>query len=306
MKFDKEYSAKAIADWIDAEVIGDKEQEFSGMNEIHKVEKGDIMFVDVAKYFNKALKSAATGIILNEKIEAPEGKVLFVVDRPFDAYEKLASRFHQFEYLNKNIHQTAKIHPSAKLEPGVVIGADVRIGENTIIQANCYIGSKTEIGSDVWIQPNTTIGSEAFYYKKEEGRYRKWTSLGKVVIEDDVVIGSNCSIDKGVSGITRIGQGTRMDNLVQIGHGVVIGKHCLIAAQVGIGGKTILEDHVTLYGQVGIANNLHLEKGTVLQAQSGLSKDTKEDTVYFGTPADEVRQRLKELATLKRLAKGDK
>jgi UDP-3-O-[3-hydroxymyristoyl] glucosamine N-acyltransferase len=304
MKFSEPLSAKQIGELIDAEVLGDEEQAFQGMNEIHKVESGDIMFVDVPKYFKKALSSAATGIILNEKIDVPDGKVLFVVDHPFEAYERLGARYYQFEPLNTSIHHTARIHPSAQLESGVAIAKDVRIGANTIIQANCYIGSKTEIGDNVWIQPNSTIGSEAFYYKREEGQYRKWTSLGKVVIEDDVVVGANCTIDKGVSGITRIGEGTRMDNLVHIGHGVVVGKNCLISGQAGIGGKTILEDNVILYGQAGIKNSLHIGEGAVVMVKTGVMKDLEGGKSYFGIPSDEVRDRMKQIVTLRNLAKG--
>jgi len=304
MNFDATYTAGEIADWIDAECIGPDSLPLSGLNEIHKVRPGDIMFVDVEKYFKKALNSAATGIILNQRIEAPEGKVLFLVDNPFHAYETLARRFRTFEAQKSTIHPTARIHPSVTLEPGVVIGRNVTIGERSVIQANSFIGNETQIGSEVWIQPNCTIGSEAFYFKKQNAEYKMWTSVGRVLIRDQVSIGANCTIDKGVSGDTVIGNGTKLDNQVHLGHGVVLGENCLLAAQVGIGGKTVVGDRVVMYGQVGIINSLLIEDDVVILAQSGVTKNLKAKTTYFGTPAAPSRDRLRELAALRKLGKG--
>jgi len=304
MDFDKTYTAREIAQWIDAECIGPDSLPLSGCNEIHKVRPGDIMFVDVEKYFKKALHSAATGIILNQRIDVPEGKVLFLVDNPFRAYETLVRRFRVFEAQKSSIHPSARIHPSVTLEPGVVIGRNVRIGKCSLIQANCFIGNDTQIGEDVWIQPNTTIGSEAFYFKKQGAEYEMWTSVGQVIIEDQVTIGANCTIDKGVSGDTVVGKGTKLDNQVHLGHGVVLGENCLLAAQVGIGGKTVVGDRVLMYGQVGIINSLHIGDDVVILAQSGVTKDLKAGTTYFGTPAIENRQRLRELAALRKLGRG--
>lgn len=301
MKFDKSYPASEIADWIGAEVIGDPAMELTGLNEIHKVEPGDIMFVDAKKYFDKALSSAATGIILNEKVEAPDGKVLFVVPDPFRAYETVARRFFTFEAQNSSIHPSANIHPTAQLEPGVVVGRNVEIGAHSIIQANTFIGNETRIGREVWIQPNCTIGSEAFYFQHKSSGYDMWTSVGRVIIHDRVTIGANCTIDKGVSGDTVVGEGSKLDNLVHLGHGVVLGRHCLLAGQVGIGGKTVVGDHVTMYGQVGLINNLKVGDRVTILAQSGVTKDLKEGTTYFGTPAEESRSWLKEKARIKRL-----
>jgi len=304
MDFDKTYTAKEIASWIDAECLGPESLPLSGLNEIHKVRPGDIMFVDVEKYFQKALRSPATGIILNRRIEAPEGKVLFLVDNPFRAYETLARRFRVFEAQKSSIHPTARIHPSVTLEPGVIIGRNVQIGKCSLIQANCFIGNDTKIGEDVWIQPNTTIGSEAFYFKKQGAEYEMWTSVGQVIIEDQVTIGANCAIDKGVSGDTRIGKGSKIDNHVHLGHGVIIGKNCLLAGQVGIGGETVVGDRVTMYGQVGIINSLHIGDDVVILGQSGVTRNLRAGTTYYGTPAIENRQRLRELAALRKLGRG--
>ena len=236
-------------------------------------------------------------------VEAPEGKALLLSTHPFKAYNSIVDRFRPFLPLTATIHETAEIHPRVVLEPHVVIGAHVRIGEGCHIQANTYIGSYSEIGKNVSIQPNCIIGSDAFYFKRYPTHYQKWTSCGRVVIHDDVVIGAGCTIDRGVSGDTVIGEGTKFDGQIHIGHGAVVGKHCLFAAQVGVGGKTIIGDHCVLYGQVGIAQNLILEDHIVILAKSGVSKNLEANKTYFGYPAEEVKDKYKQLAALRRLSR---
>jgi UDP-3-O-[3-hydroxymyristoyl] glucosamine N-acyltransferase len=301
MKFKSPIPIKEIAQLINAKIIGDDTQAASGINEINKVQMGDITFVDVKKYFDKSLKSAATFIILNEEIEAPEGKILLYHPQPFDAYNFLAYHFRPFEAQLTPRSATAQIHPTAIIEPNVIIGHHVTIGEYTHIQANTVIGEYVTIGNNVIIQPNCTIGSDAFYYKKESESYTKWRSIGRVLIEDNVEIGAGTTIAKGVSGDTIIGFGSKIDCQCHIGHGVVVGKHCLFAAQVGIGGKTIIGDNVVLYGQVGIAQRLKIGNNVLVGAKSGVSKDLDADTAYFGYPAQEMRQSYKELAALRQL-----
>lgn len=301
MKFTHPVSVKEIAAMIDAEIIGNQEQLATGINEIHKVTPGDIAFVDVAKYFKKTIESAATVIILNEKTECPEGKTLLLVDEPFKAYNYLVSQFMPFEALVSGVSHAASIHPDAIVEPGAVIGANVTIGAGTLIQAGAVICSHTIIGTNCIIQPGAVIGSDAFYFKKSNSIYHKWNSCGRVIIEDDVYIGANCTVNRGVSGDTIIGRGTKIDCLVHIGHGVVIGRNCLIAAQTGISGKTILEDNVVLYGQVGIAQNINIGAGAVISAKSGISKDLEGGKTYFGVPASEISEKLRELASVRQL-----
>ncbi len=303
MKFPQPIPVLKLAQHFGArQIIGDATLVATGINEIHKVEPGDIAFSDVKKYFEKTLKSAATVILLNEPTECPPGKVILVVENPFEAYDSLVREYRPFEPLTVPVSHRAEIHPTTIIEPGVVIAANVRIGAHCYIQANAYIGEHTVIGDHVIIGPNAVIGSDAFYFKKlSDGSFKKWRSGGRVVIEDNVDIGAGCTINKGVSGDTVIGAGSKLDCLIHVGHGAVIGKNCLLAAQVGIGGKTVIEDNVVLYGQVGIAQALHIGKGAVVSAKSGVSKSLEGGKVYFGIPADEAREKYKELAALRQL-----
>lgn len=303
MKFSKPIPVRELARRLKAvQIIGDDSLLATGINEIHKVEPGDIAFSDVKKYFDKTLKSAATVILLNEAAECPPGKVLLIVENPFEAYDSLVRESRPVETLTAPVSHRAEIHPTAILEPGVVIAANVRIGAYSCIQANTYIGEYTLIGDYVNIGPNSSIGSDAFYFKKlSDGSFKKWRSGGRVVIEDRVDIGAGCTINKGVSGDTVIGAGSKLDCQVHIGHGAVIGKNCLFAAQVGIGGKTVIGDNVVLYGQVGIAQALHIGDGAIISAKSGVSKSLEGGKVYFGIPADDAREKYKELAALRQL-----
>ncbi|MEY3368057.1 MAG: hypothetical protein RI973_1212 [Bacteroidota bacterium] len=301
MKFPQPIPVAEIARKTGATIRGDHQLLATGINEIHKVEPGDITFVDNPKYFKKSLQSAASIIILNEETECPPGKALLICDQPFEAYDSLVREHRPFQPLHDKISGSALIHPSAIIEPGVVIGNHVVIGSHCYIQANVYIGDYTHIGSHVTIQAGTIIGTDAFYFQKGADGFKKWRSGGRVVIEDHVDIGAGCTINRGVSGDTLIGAGSKLDCQVHLGHGVVIGKNCLIAAQTGIGGKTILEDNVVLYGQVGVAARVRIGKGAVVSAKSGVSKDLEGGKAYFGIPAEEIRTRQRELAALRML-----
>ncbi len=301
MQFAQPIPIISIAEQIGASITGDKTLLATGLNEINKVTAGDITFVDVKKYFDKSLKSAATFVILNEACECPEGKVLLLHSKPFDAYNQLALHFRPHYPLSAVVSPSAEIHPTAIIEPNVVIGHHVKIAQNAHIQANTTICEFSEIGENVIIQPNTIIGGDAFYYKKDEEGFHKWRSVGRVILEKNVEIGAGCTIAKGVSGDTIIGEGSKIDAQCHIGHGVVVGKNCLFAAQVGIGGKTIIGDNVVLYGQVGIAQRLIIGDNVVVLAKSGISKDLETGKTYFGYPAKEVRESYKELAALRQL-----
>jgi len=303
MKFPQPIPVRELALHLNArQIIGDESLSATGINEIHKVGPGDIAFSDVRKYFEKTLKSAATVILLNEPAECPPGKVILVVENPFEAYDGLIREYRPFEPLTSPVSHRANIHPTAIIEPGVIVAANVRIGAHCHIQANSYIGEYTLIGAHVSIGPNTSIGSDAFYFKKlADGSFKKWRSGGRVIIEDNVDIGAGCTINKGVSGDTVIGAGSKLDCQVHIGHGAVIGKNCLLAAQVGIGGKTVIEDNVVLYGQVGVAQAIRIGKGAVVSAKAGVSKSLEGGKLYFGIPADDAREKYKELAALRQL-----
>ena len=301
MKFSTPIPVTELAERLNAELLGDSTLKATGINEIHQVQRGDVTFVDVRKYFSKALQSAASVILLNERAKCPEGKALLLCEDPFDAYNQLVLAERPVQPLQTAISNTAEIHPTAIIEPNVVIGHHVKIGAHTFVQSNVTICEHTIIGEKVDIQPGSVIGSDAFYFKQTESGYLPWRSGGRVIIEDKVRIGAGCSINKGVSGDTVIGEGTKLDCQVHIGHDVVVGKHCLFAAQVGIGGNTKIEDEVVLYGQVGIAQNLVIGRKAVILAKSGVSKNLEGEKVYFGYPAKEARMAYRELAALRHL-----
>ena len=302
MKFDQPIPVRYLAERFQAQIIGDDRLFAYGINEIHKVEPGDIAFSDLKKYFDKTLKSAATVLLLNEVAPCPPGKVILVVAQPYAVYDALVREQRPFEPLTNLISHRAIIHPSAIIEPNVFIAPNVRIGAHCYIQGNAYIGEHTMIGDHVQIGASSVLGTDAFYYKKQtEGTFEKWRSGGRLLIEDHVDIGAACTINKGVSGDTIIGRGSKLDCQIHIGHGAVIGENCLFAAQVGIGGKTIVEDNVVLYGQVGIAQNLVIGKGAIVLAKSGVSKSLEGGKAYFGIPAEEMRGKYRELAALRQL-----
>lgn len=295
-------SVEDLANKVKAnKILGDKSLKATGINEIHKVRSGDITFVDVEKYYKPSLKSEATIILINKEVECPKGKALLVCDYPFDIYNNLIKEFRPLKPITKDISESAEIPLSAVIEPGAVIGHHVKIGENTYIQSNVSIAEYTQIGSNVVIESGTVIGTSAFYFKKGENGFQKWRSGGRVIIEDYVEIGAGCTINKGVSGDTIIGEGTKIDCQVHVGHDVVVGKHCMFAAQVGIGGNTIIEDWVTLYGQVGVIQNVRIGSKAIVLAKSGVSKDLEGGKTYFGAPAEEIRTKYRELAALRHL-----
>ncbi len=301
MKLSKQITVKEIAEIIGGQLLGNAAQSVSGINEIHKVVAGDLTFVDVEKYFKKVFQSAATTIIINEKIDAPAGKTLIYHENPFSAYNKLVKHFQPSHPLTATISKTAKIDGSAIIEPNVVIGHHVVIGANSHIRANSVIHDHTIIGKEVLVHSGTVIGTDAFYYKTRPTHFEKMVSCGRVVIEDGVEIGACCTIDRGVSGDTVIGEGSKLDNQVHIGHGVVLGKRCLIAAQVGIAGKTILGDGVKLWGQVGVSPKIHIGDGTEVYAQSGVSRSLDAGKAYFGSPAIEAKEWFSDYRASKRL-----
>ena len=301
MKFPRRYTLKEIGNIIDCEFVGDSDFPVQGMNEIHVVTPGDIVFVDHPKYYDKALESAATIVLINKKVDCPDGKALLISDDPFRDFNKLTKHFKPFEAANRSISDSAKIGEGTIIQPNVFIGNNVEIGRNCLIHATAHIGDNCIIEDNVIIHGGTVLGADAFYYKKRLEGFDKLLSGGRVVVKKNVEIGSNCSIDRGVTGDTIIGEGSKLDNLIQIGHDTVIGRNCLLASQIGIAGCVVVEDDVTIWGQVGIRSDVTIATGTVLMAQCGVSKDTTPNTTYWGTPFGEVRTKLKEYAAIKKL-----
>jgi UDP-3-O-[3-hydroxymyristoyl] glucosamine N-acyltransferase len=304
MKFEQPVSVQWLAEFTGAELIGNVDQKATGINEIHKVTAGDISFVDFEKYYDACLNSAATVIIINKKVDCPQGKTLLVTADPFSAYVKIVKHFRPFEPATKMISDSAVIGKGTHIQPGVFVGNHVTIGENCLIHPNVTIYDHTIIGNNVIIQAGCVLGADAFYFKRRKDRevqYDKLESCGRVIIEDDVEIGAGTTIDKGVSGDTIIGRGTKLDNHIHIGHGAVIGKNCLFAAQVGIGGKAIIEDEVILWGQVGVSKDLTIGKGAIVLAQTGVPSSLEGGKTYFGYPAAEAKPKMRELAWIKRI-----
>lgn len=304
MQFPSPVSLQWIAEFINATLISNTQDAATGINEIHKVEKGDLVFVDHPKYYDKCLNSAASFIIINKETNVPDGKALLVVDNPFEAYCKIVNHFRPFEPSHKMISDSAVIGEGSFIYPGAFIGNHVSIGKNTVIYPNVTILDHCIIGDNVVIQAGTVIGGDAFYYNTKKDRelwYKKMPSCGRVIIEDDVEIGAGCTIDRGVSHDSIIGKGTKLDNMIHIGHDTVTGKNCLIAAQVGIAGVVTLEDGVTLWGQVGVSKTLTIGANAVIYAQSGVGKDTEGGKVYFGSPIEDAKEKMKELVWVKRI-----
>jgi len=305
MKFPAPVSVEWMADLIGAEISGNRSLQISGINEIHKVMKGDLVFVDHPKYYDICLNSEASFIIINTKeVSVPAGKTIFIVAEPFESYLKIVKYFKPFVAAEKSISDNLVIGEGSVIMPNVFVGNQVVIGKNSVIYPNVSLLDGTIIGDNVIIQAGTVIGSDAFYYntkKNRESWFKRMQSCGNVVIEDHVEIGAGCTIDRGVTAETRIGFGTKMDNMVHIGHDTTIGKNCLIAAQVGIAGGVIIEDGVTLWGQVGVSKTLTIGANAVVLAQSGVPSSIKGGKTYWGTPTEDASLKRRELVWIKRI-----
>jgi UDP-3-O-[3-hydroxymyristoyl] glucosamine N-acyltransferase len=301
MKFPKVHSLREIANLLDCEFIGDQDFPVLGMNEIHVVEPGDIVFVDHPKYYDKALQSAATIVLINKKVDCPDGKALLISDDPFRDFNTLTKHFKPFQFANVAISASATIGEGTVIQPNSFIGNHVTIGKNCLIHSNVSIYDHTVIGDNVIIHAGTILGADAFYYKKRPDGFDQLISGGRVVIENNVGIGALCTIDKGVTGDTKIGEGTKIDNQVHVGHDSVIGKKCLIASQTGIAGCVIIEDEVTIWGQVGTTSGITIGAKAVIMGQTGVTKSVEGGKSYFGTPIEESREKLKQLANIKKI-----
>lgn len=304
MQFAKPVPVKWIAAFINAEMAGNEDGEATGINEIHNVQYGDIVFVDHPKYYTKCINSAASFIIINKKTDVPPGKALLIVADPFESYLRLVHYFRPFIPSPKLISGSARIEEEATIMPNVFAGNNVLIGKGCIIHPNVTIYDDCVIGNNTVVHSGTVIGSDAFYFNTRKNReiwHKKMDSCGRVVIGSDVEIGAGCTIDRGVSADTKIGSGSKLDNMVHIGHDVVIGKNCLIAAQAAIAGCTVIGDGVTLWGQVGINKTLTIGDNAVVLAQSGVTENIEAGKVYFGSPAEPALAKQKELIWIKRI-----
>ena len=301
MKFPQKHTLEQIATILNVDYVGDADFPILGMNEIHVVEPGDIVFVDHPKYYDKALASAATVVLINKRVDCPEGKALLISEDPFTDFNKLTQFFKPFQKATSSIAASATIGEGTHIQPNCFIGNNVRIGKNCLIHANVSIYDNAVIGDGVTIHSGAVLGADAFYYKKRETGFDKLLSGGRVIIKDHVDIGALCTIDKGVSGDTIIGEGSKLDNQVHVGHDTQIGKRVLIAAQSGIAGCVVIEDDVVIWGQVGIASGITIKEKAVIFAQSGVGRTLEGGKSYLGTPAEDSKKKFRELASIRQI-----
>jgi len=323
----------AIADSVGAQVVGDATVEVNNIASIHSASAGDLVFVEDEKNLRLALESKASAVIAGDFARAKTySKPLLITKQPRLAFAQAAKLLHDKSSQQPGIHPTAVVHSSARLAhsvvvgPRVVIDENVEIGEATSLGAGCVIGENTKIGRDCLLYPNVTIypgvqirdrviihsgavlGSDGFGYVCDEftGHYVKFPQIGRLEIGDDVEIGANSTIDRGALDTTRIGRGSKIDNLVHVGHNCQIGENVVIAAQAGLSGSITIENNVVLGGQVGIGEHARIEEGVMLGGQGGVLPNKVlrgKGIAFWGTPARPVREYLKQLAALERLAK---
>ena len=331
-------STKEIADLVQAHCIGDGTISLTGIASIASAASGDLVFVEDESNLSLALESKASVVIAGKFAEGrftggkSSPKPLLISDQPRLAFARAALILRPAPKREPGIHASAIVHPSAQLGPGVivseraVIAEDVKIGSGTHIGAGSVIGAKVFIGRDCTIYPNVTIypgaqlgdrvivhagvvlGSDGFGYVRDHktGAYEKFPQIGRLEIGDDVEIGANSTIDRGALEVTRIGRGTKIDNLVHIGHNCQIGEDVIIVAQAGLSGSIVVEKNVVLGGQVGIGEHARIGEGVMLGGQGGVLPKKilrGKGIVFWGTPARPLREYLKELAVLARLAK---
>jgi len=305
MKFPAPVTTEWLANFLSATTIGITNKQITGINEIHVVEPGDLVFVDHPKYYDKCLNSAADFIIINSsEVMVPDGKMIFIVDDPFEAYLAIVQHFKPFSVPEEQVSSDLQVGAGTVIMPQVFIGKGVTIGKDCLIHPQVSLLDGTVIGDRVIIQSGSVIGSDAFYYNSKKNRpvwYKKMLSCGFVAIGNDVEIGANCTIDRGVTGVTRIGDGTKIDNMVHVGHDTQVGKNCLFAAQVGIAGGTTIENGVILWGQVGVNKTITIGENAVVLAQSGVPSSLAGGKTYLGFPAEEAGVKRRELVWVKRI-----
>jgi UDP-3-O-[3-hydroxymyristoyl] glucosamine N-acyltransferase len=312
------FTAADIARHLDGKVEGDATVPLNGLAPADSAKPGDLTFAENEIYFACAEASAAAAILVDGEFTSSK-KVLIRVPNARVAFAKALPLFFPLQPFAPGIHSSAVIDASAQIDPTAHIGPlcivadNVRIGARSVLQGGNHVGSDCQLGEDVNLFPNVTlyprtqlghrvsihagsvIGSDGFGYVFDEGAHRKIPQVGNVIIHDDVEIGANVTIDRGALGPTVIGKGTKIDNLVQIAHNVMIGEHCVICSLVGISGSTQLGNYVTLAGQVGLAGHLKIGNRVTIAAQSGVMHDIKDGEKWFGYPAQPDRQMKRQI-----------
>ncbi len=322
----KGVTAGEIAAYVSGDLEGDADRVITGVAAIEQAREGDLSFIAQPAYDSWLEKTAASAVLVRKDSPSGRCRCIIRVTNPYLAFVRIARELFKLgEPAHTGIHPSAVIHPEARVEDAVSIGpmtvidAHAQIGEGTIIGAQSYIGQNTRIGrrcqigsavviehdveihDEVIIQSGSVVGSDGFgYVKDEEGRYYKIPHVGRVVLEERVEIGANCTIDRGTFGETRVRQGTKLDNLIHVAHNVEIGAHTVIAAQTGISGSTKIGNNVVIAGQVGFVGHITIGDGAVFGAQSGVTKSIPPNTTVSGYPAKPHHQAKREEAALRR------
>jgi UDP-3-O-[3-hydroxymyristoyl] glucosamine N-acyltransferase len=328
-------SVKEVAEFVQARVVGDETVQLTGISSVESAGPGDLIFVDHEKNLNWSLESRASAVIVGDFASGTtNSKPLLIAAQPRLAFAQAAKLLCPQPERKPGVHSSAIVHPSARLADGaiveerVIIGEDANIGESTRIGAGSVICARVSIGRNCDLRPNVTVysgvrlgdrvivhagavlGSDGFGYVRDQatGHYEKFPQIGRLEIEDDVEIGANTTIDRGALDVTRIGRGAKIDNLVHIGHNCQIGEDVVIAAQTGLSGSITIEKNVVLGGQVGIGEHARIEEGVMLGGQGGVLPNKVlrgKGIAFWGTPAKPVREYLKGLAVLARLARKE-
>ena len=317
-------TAAEIAKLLNGEVVGDGNTELINFAPADAAKPGDLTFAENEAYLARAEQSAASAILVDGKTTSQK-KVLIRVANPRIAFAKVLPLFFPEPVFASGVHHTAVIAASAKIDPsahigphcvvgersvigprvvlqgGNHVGTDCAIGEDTNLFPNVTLYTRTQVGKRVRIHAGTVVGSDGFGYVFDAGFHRKVPQIGNVIIGDDAELGANVTVDRGALGSTVIGKGSKIDNLVQIAHNVIIGDHCIVVAQAGIAGSTKLGGYVVLGGQVGIAGHLKLGNQVTVAAQSGVMHDIPDGEKWFGTPAQPDKQTKRQLLAVQKL-----
>ena len=303
-------TAREIAGVVGGTLTGNPDAIVTGVAGIKEARPGDVTFVGSPKYLSALKTTRAAVILVAGEVAGEAGQTLIRVDNPGKAFEKLVAHIVPPPIRTApGIHPTAVIAGNARLgtdvaiQPHVVIEDGVVVGDRCVIGAGSYLGHESILGDDCRLYPRVTlrertvlgqrviihggvvVGADGFGFEFTEGRHKKIPQLGNVEIGDDVEIGANTAIDRARFGTTRIGKGTKIDNLVQIGHNCVIGEHCIICGLVGMAGSTIIGNYVTIAGQVGLAGHLTIGDKSIIMAQAGVTKDVAPGSFMLGAPA---------------------
>lgn len=324
---------RAIAEWAGAEITrGNPDLLITGVAPVEDAVAGSLVFFDNTAYLDQLqhTRAAACMVLKKHKDKVPDGVAVLVCTDAYRSWAKVLSRLYPDAVMPRNpaaagISDRAVVDPTARLEegvvvePGAVIDAHAEIGARTVVRANAVIGPNVRIGRDcviganstiqfalignrVFLHPGNCIGQDGFGYAMGPQGHLKVPQIGRVIIQDDVEIGANTTVDRGANRDTVIGEGTKIDNQVQIGHNVVIGRHCVIVSQVGLSGSCTLEDFVAIGGQSGVRGHITIGMGAQVAAVSVVNDDLAAGGRYGGTPAKPVKQWFREVAAVRKLA----